>query len=101
MTPRKRRSDGSQYVTIDGLPGFRFILKPDEQFAPPLQVAIEQFLSLYLPAFAAHKVAKAAAQERERIQSLIFKIRDKENRSLDWCNALNEIAAALHRRNGE
>ena len=51
-----RRLDGSQYVTIASLPGFHFILKPDEQFAPALQTALEQFLLLYLPAYAAEHV---------------------------------------------
>jgi hypothetical protein len=28
--------------------------------------------------------------ERQRMRAAIFAIRDKDGRSLDWCNALNE-----------
>ena len=40
--------------------------------------------------------ARVAIEEvRSGIMALLFKVRDKEGRSLDWCNACNEIAAKI------
>lgn len=53
-----RREDGSLHVRLKNLPGFHFILAKDEAVESSLTPALDDFLSMYLPAFAAAAEAR-------------------------------------------
>lgn len=57
----KERKDGSSYITCEALPGFHYILWPNDDIETTLKPAFSEFLALY-------EAARIRARQRLRLR---------------------------------